>query len=550
MRRYCQVWRRCNDHRSEVYLPAVQKGWRLNLTKATRAAQVLGAALLYFERVGVAAGAWFFLREHNTLTSAVIAATVGATYITRVTLRARMRARAESAFYRLAVQAVLAKPFAHAKDAEVEALILGNAEIFARHEADTIPSLWAESFAAVTLAIGLAVTQPSSTLLAVLLAAIGGGLAAVGARALAQRESTRGWERFTDVLRFLMSSVLGRVELAAHGESDTRLRTLDEKLSAWRRISFRIEWFTGLAARGTLAVALIVGIAVYASMSRPSLENVAVALLLLQPFAGVVQRVLETVRTRDARRAVSELLELPATIAPTAKCPEQVTTIRWSDWAGGYAPSVDALSIEQFAFTRNEGALVLEGPNGSGKSTLLRSLVGLLAHSRGEITVNDVVLSAIDSSVWKHQVAYLPQRPHVPAQGTIREAIAFLHPDATDADMQSTLARMDLDATLDADINALSAGERQRLAIARVLLRDAQVVLLDEPDQNLDRKGLQLVTRIIAQLAREKLVIVAAHDPEFLNIEGHHVSLRGGRIVSHEIKAPVSAGTHRSQASA
>lgn len=511
-------------------------------------ARLVCTALLYFERVGVGAGAWLFFREERT--PYVLAAALGLSYIARTTLRARVRTRTEATYYRDAVAAILARPFAHAKDAELEALVLGNVDLVARHEADTVPGLWAEGLAAITLSVAVLVTQPLSATLAVAVAAAGGGLAAMGARVIAEREGSRGWARFAEVLRFLMGSVHGRVELAAHGERDARLRALDDKLTAWRHQAFRLEWTGGLAARGTVAVALVVGVAVYTSSATPSLQTVAVALLLLQPFAGLLQRTLETVRSRDARRTMAELLAPRTSSRRGSAPPKEVHAIRWSRWSGGYADRADALTIAELAFERSEGALLLEGPNGSGKSTLLRSLVGLLDHQKGELTIDGVALDALDDDAWKQRVAYLPQRPYLPAQGTIREALAFLDATATDEAMNAALARVELAAPLDDDVNALSAGERQRLAIARLLLRDADLVLLDEPDQNLDKKGLAIVSSIVRELARDKCVIVAAHDPELLAIEGHHVQLAAGRVSGQELKAPASGGSQQSRASA
>jgi ABC-type transport system involved in cytochrome bd biosynthesis fused ATPase/permease subunit len=206
--------------------------------------------------------------------------------------------------------------------------------------------------------------------------------------------------------------------------------------------------------------------------------------------------------------------------------------------------------VADLSLTRGEGAMLLEGANGSGKSTLMLSLLGLLTHVCGELTVDGTPLGKLDAAKWRAHIAYLPQRPYVPAQGTIRDALNFLDPKLADAQMRGVLDRLELEVELDADVTALSAGQRQRLAIARVLLRDADVFLLDEPDQNLDRRGLAIVSDIVRELARTRCVIVAAHDTELLAIEGHHIKLDHGRIVDDEVKAPASAGNRRSQASA
>ena len=177
----------------------------------------------------------------------------------------------------------------------------------------------------------------------------------------------------------------------------------------------------------------------------------------------------------------------------------------------------------------------------------------------GTVHVGPHDLTGLDPTLWRQHVAYLPQRPYLPAQSTVANAIRFLEPDATDTAITDALTRVDLLATLDekspgkpleAIVDALSSGERQRLALARALVRQADIYLLDEPDQNLDRKGLAIVAGIVRDLGARAAVVIAAHDPEMLAIEGHHVDLRHGRIVEERITGPASGDKHRSQATA
>jgi ATP-binding cassette subfamily C protein CydCD len=530
-------------------VPIVQEGRRLITGSAER---VLSSALLFLGRVGVAGGAWLFLRGAVDMRCLVAGGVAAAAFATRVLLQARMRSRIETTFYRTSVKTLLDRPLWHAKEAEAEALIIGNAETLVRHEVDNVPGIWGDGLAAATFTVVLVVTQPGRALLAGLLVALVGGGVLLVLRGFVQRQAARGWAQFTELLRFLMSSVLGRVELSAHGQRDARLAALELKLRDWRARSFRLDWMTAFVSRGSVGVALLVVLAVFAGSSHSTLETATTALLFLQPFAALVQRTLDATRSRDARRAMAELLvsDAPNVHAGRDACPARPRVIAFEDWAGGYVTGADALVIDKLVVDRDDGVVWLAGANGSGKSTLLRSLVGLLAHARGTITIDGHALGAIDQTDWRRRVAYLPQRPHIPEQGTIRDAFVFLHPTADDRSMRDVLARVGLEVSLDADVNTLSAGQRQRLAIARTLLRDAEVVLLDEPDQNLDRQGAQLLVEIVRELASSRLVIVAAHDPAMLAREGRHLSLDKGRIVKDELRAPASAGTRRSQASA
>jgi ABC-type transport system involved in cytochrome bd biosynthesis fused ATPase/permease subunit len=81
-------------------------------------------------------------------------------------------------------------------------------------------------------------------------------------------------------------------------------------------------------------------------------------------------------------------------------------------------------------------------------------------------------------------------------------------------------------------VDTLSVGERQRVALARVLSRDAELFVLDEPDANLDRAGITLVADVLLELARARAVVFAAHTPELLDIGDHVVTLDNGRVAS------------------
>jgi ABC-type bacteriocin/lantibiotic exporter with double-glycine peptidase domain len=195
------------------------------------------------------------------------------------------------------------------------------------------------------------------------------------------------------------------------------------------------------------------------------------------------------------------------------------------------APVLQGLSVD---WTPAE-PLVLEGRNGSGKSTLLRLLLGLRFPDHGAIELAGHDLRDLDLVALRRQMAYLPQRPYLgEPQTTLRDAIHLLEPDATDEATLAALNRVELlralrgrgEDPLEVSVGDLSAGQRQRLALARVLLRDAKVVLLDEPDANLDRSGIALVSSVVGELgARGVMVAIAAHTPELAELSPLRVSL-------------------------
>ena len=175
--------------------------------------------------------------------------------------------------------------------------------------------------------------------------------------------------------------------------------------------------------------------------------------------------------------------------------------------------------------------VALTGPNGAGKSTAVAALLGLLRPDAGTVEVDAhtaaVPLSEIDLTTWWSQIAWVPQRPVI-EPGTVREVV---DPSGTSSqeDLDDTAARTGLDQVLaslphgwDARVGqggwGLSLGQRQRLALTRALVRDAQLVVLDEPTAHLDSDGEAVVLAALADLrAAGRTVVLVAHRRSLLD---------------------------------
>lgn len=178
--------------------------------------------------------------------------------------------------------------------------------------------------------------------------------------------------------------------------------------------------------------------------------------------------------------------------------------------------------------------LALAGANGSGKTTLLRAALGLIVPRAGKLLADGVDLRDFDRSAWRKRIGYLPQRPHLAQRWTISLAMSFTTPDLDEPSMEKALRRVgvwDRIGSLSTKVGTLSAGERQRVALARVLARDVQIFFLDEPDANLDVAGISMVGEIVRELAqRGALVVFAAHTPELLQAADVLLTVNEGRI--------------------
>ncbi|KAA2257110.1 thiol reductant ABC exporter subunit CydD [Solihabitans fulvus] len=178
---------------------------------------------------------------------------------------------------------------------------------------------------------------------------------------------------------------------------------------------------------------------------------------------------------------------------------------------GGLAP--DGLS-----FTARPGEIVrLDSPSASGKSTTMAVLLGFLAGDVGRVTIDGVELSTMDSSEWRRQVAWVPQRPAFGA-ATVREELELAVADQpggapTDAELALVAADAVAGHLLDRPIAQLSTGERQRVAVARALLRvhrGAGVLLLDEPTAHLDPATSAQVFAAVRRAADAGVAVVLA----------------------------------------
>jgi ABC-type bacteriocin/lantibiotic exporter with double-glycine peptidase domain len=242
----------------------------------------------------------------------------------------------------------------------------------------------------------------------------------------------------------------------------------------------------------------------------------------------------ELLRTSTQLRSYAELLassrrrELARQNGDAPGVPADVVA---ENVAFAYEPDErEVLSGVTFSWSRGE-PLVLAGPNGSGKSTLLRLLIGLRPATHGALSVGGRSLADIDLVALRQHVAFLPQRPYLgEPSDSLRKVLTSARDSATDAELARVLERMGLSVSVDRLIGELSAGQRQRIALARVVLQDREIVLLDEPDANLDAAGVDMVERLVGDMVSGgKMVAVAAHTADFAKLGGCRVDLRAPR---------------------
>ncbi|AXY21162.1 ATP-binding/permease protein CydD [Komagataeibacter saccharivorans] len=200
-------------------------------------------------------------------------------------------------------------------------------------------------------------------------------------------------------------------------------------------------------------------------------------------------------------------------------------------------------TLDDISFSVPAGnTLVLCGASGSGKSTIIELLLGFIQPGGGRITLNGIDMTTIMPEALVAMTSWIGQKPVLFA-GTLRENILFARPDATDAQLHAALEAASADSFvaslpqgLDTFIGeggfGLSGGQAQRVAIARAFLKDAPLVLLDEPTSHLDPATEADVFDSLRRLAANRTVILASHSAAVEGFGGQRIDLDRGRIVT------------------
>ena len=156
---------------------------------------------------------------------------------------------------------------------------------------------------------------------------------------------------------------------------------------------------------------------------------------------------------------------------------------------------------------------VILGENGSGKSTFLKLLCGLYQNYQGSLRMNEHELSEIQIDSLRRQFAYAQQEPYL-FEGTVRENIHMGNLTASDEAVDEVMERLGISALADRQITLgqkeLSGGEKQKISIARALLKNAEILLMDEPDNNLDSQTLEWLKSFISQ--NDRTILYVSHD--------------------------------------
>jgi ABC-type bacteriocin/lantibiotic exporter with double-glycine peptidase domain len=417
-----------------------------------------------------------------------------------------------------------------------------------------LPDLLGNGAASAVLMVFVARAAPLRLVVLGVVAVVCAAVAAALVRRLVTSAEERSRAAFVPVVDAVVAALQGRIEIVASGRGGLFAAKSDVALARWRRVSTRADRLAGFAGRAPVAAAtLVVGLVVVfertsgSSISVGALGDAAVFASVVPSFAGVARAVVEIARSRARLQPLADLLaETPAASPHTraVKLPPLPAPLELRDVSFAYPGRQRREVLHNLSLRWSpKSALVIAGPNGSGKSTLLRLILGLGTPTGGTIELGGAPLRDLDLVVWRRSIAYLAQRPYLPERATVKEAIAALALDVSDDAVVSALKRVGVHEALReilpqeplaVPIRVLSVGQRQRVALARVLCQNAPIVLLDEPDANLDAAGIRLVAELVREMSREKMIAVVAHSSELVTEAGVVVRLGAGALPPFE----------------
>jgi ATP-binding cassette, subfamily C, bacterial CydD len=371
---------------------------------------------------------------------------------------------------------------------------------------------------------------------------------------LAQTRTRRQWDLLQRLGGHFLDVVEGLPTLAvfrrARAQVDEIRRATDEHRRA-TMASLRLAFLSGLVLEllATLATALV-AVAVGVRLLRGGIPyETALLVLLLAPEAfGPIRRVgTEYHAGQEGSVAAGRVLDVLAEPVPRAEraavpspWPARAAELVLDGVSVAYpersAPALDAASLVVAAGER----VALVGPSGAGKSTLFSVLLRFTAVDAGTVCWGGRDVLAGPAADWRERVGWLPQQPHLLA-GTLAVNVGLGRPAAGRDELDAVAAAVGLDAVLarlpagwDTAVGErglrLSSGQRQRVALARLLLRDAPLLLLDEPTAHLDADSAAAVRAAVLDRAAGRTVLVVTHDPAWAAALDRSVRLAGGRL--------------------
>lgn len=367
----------------------------------------------------------------------------------------------------------------------------------------------------------------------------------------------------------LVEVIHGNTDILAMNQEERYLGSLSQQIRQWARQRVYLHQISGASAaltlllnNGAMWVVLVVGIELIDSHRLASILLPVVVLLSLASFEAVNQlpgAFQFQGQVREAARRINELVDKNPLVSQGGVDAQSVI-------ARGNPPHVSLHEVH-FAYDHEESErlrgitfsvqggqhVALVGPSGAGKTTLTGILSGLWPYSQGEVLVNGVPLDTILTRELPRLVAVVEQEPHL-FNTTLRQNLLLANPDATQTQIDQALdiAQLrqvvtslpnGLDTVIGEQGAQLSGGERKRVAIARVILQNTPLIIMDEATEGLDAVTERKAIHAITEWARDRTVVWITHRLSNLDIFDAVIVLNQGTVAEVGSAQDLAAGS-------
>lgn len=374
----------------------------------------------------------------------------------------------------------------------------------------------------------------------------------------AEKMADKQYETYTRLSNHFIDSLKGLETLTYLGKSRDHAKKVYRVSSEYRKAtmktlrvaflsSFALDFFT------SLSIAFVaVGLG-FRLIEGEILLLPALTILILAPeyFSPIKQVGKDYHATLDGQIAIAEIDELIATQKGEA-IKETTKPILWNEDSkiefDKVSVEIDGKNLLQsISFQANRGWVGIVGASGAGKSTLINLLAGRIESARGTIKINNEVVASLNNAAWFENIAYIPQHPYI-FPLSLADNIRFYQTDISDLEVKDIIEKIGLqDLVLELPNGmyekigeggrTLSGGQEQRIAIARALLSEKSIILLDEPTAHLDIETEYEIKQLMLELFNDKLVFLATHRLHWMKEMDRIIMLQDGRQVEY--------GSHR-----
>ena len=365
------------------------------------------------------------------------------------------------------------------------------------------------------------------------------------------------WQALSALSGHFLDVVRGLPTLQAFNAGGAQAKVLEDVGERYRRTTtatLRVGFLSGsvLELAATLGVALV-AVTVGVRLAGGSLGlQAGLTVLVLAPELYLPLRQLGAQFHASAdglavAERMLELLERPPAVGSGGRLvppSPRAAPVRFEAVSFAY-PSRPEPVLDRFEFELQPTETVaLVGQSGAGKTTVARLLLRLAEPSSGRISVGGIDLAECRTELWRRLVAWVPQQPTI-FRGTVADNIRLGDERASDRAVRDAAALagaarfvQELPSGYDTLVGdggrPLSSGERRRIALARAFVRDAPLVVLDEPTADLDRTSADVVAEAVERLRAGRTVLLIAHRPELVAHADRVVLLGGGAAVREE----------------